>query len=59
MPTYGERLPLTVFWTDDGAYVTAASAEHAALLGKRVLRLNGRDITSVADTIRLYLPHEN
>jgi hypothetical protein len=59
MPQYAQRLPVTMYWSDDGPYVTAAAAEYAALLGQRVVRLNGHAIAAVADTIRLYLPHEN
>ncbi|MEW5915275.1 MAG: hypothetical protein AB1762_02665 [Gemmatimonadota bacterium] len=59
IPQYGQRLPVTMFWHDDGPYITAATAEHAALLGRRVVRLNGHDVKALGDTVRLYLPHEN
>ncbi len=59
MPVYPVRLPITTLWTDDGPYITGASAEYGSLLGSRITRLNGRSISAVADTIRAYLAHEN
>jgi hypothetical protein len=59
IPQYAYRLPVTMFWHDDGPYITGANAENAALLGRRIVRLNGHDVKAVADTVRLYLPHEN
>jgi hypothetical protein len=48
-----------MYWHDDGPYITGASSEHAELLGRRVVRLNGHDVKGIADSVRLYLPHEN
>jgi hypothetical protein len=59
MPVYPVRLPITTLWTDDGPYITGATAEYRSLVGSRIARLNGRSITAVADTIRAYLAHEN
>lgn len=59
IPMYAQRLPITTLWADDGPYITGASPEYASLLGQRIVRINGHAISAVADTIRLYLPHEN
>lgn len=60
LPAYVLRMPFTIFWFDEnGPVIVNASNDHAALVGARITRVNGRDSRSVADTLRLYLSNEN
>jgi hypothetical protein len=59
LPTYPLRLPFTIFWFEGGPVIVNADDDHIALVGSRITRVNGRDIRSVADTLRLYLSNEN
>ena len=58
-PHYQGRLPLEVLWTEAGPVVVGADSARAGLLGRRIVGVDGRPITAVADTLALYLPHEN
>jgi len=59
MPMYAQRLPITIWWADDGPYITGTTPTYAGLAGHRIVGLNGQPIVAVADTIRRYLAHEN
>jgi hypothetical protein len=52
-------MPFTIFWFETGPVIVNATDDHAALVGARIMRVNGRDLRSVADTLRLYLSNEN
>jgi hypothetical protein len=59
LPTYALRMPFTIFWFESGPVIVNAADDRAALVGARITRVNGRDIRTVADTLRLYLSNEN
>lgn len=59
LPIYPLRMPFTIFWFETGPVIVNATDDRAALIGGRITRVNGRDIGSVADTLRLYLSNEN
>lgn len=53
------RLPLSLYWFDDGIYVVAIDETHAAAQGLRVVSLGGRPIDELTRRIQPYLPTEN
>lgn len=59
LPQPAVRLPIETLWTDDGPYIVAASAHFTALLGQRIVGIDDHPIEAVADTLRVYIPHES
>lgn len=59
LPAYTLRMPFTIYWFESGPVIVNASADHLALVGARITRVNGYDLRTVADTLRLYLSNEN
>lgn len=51
--------PLALTWLRDGYYVTGTVLEHQALLGSKLLQINGRDVTAVERELATLIPHEN
>jgi hypothetical protein len=52
-------LPLELYLFRDGLFVRAAPAEHADLVGARVVRIGGTDVEAAIDSAALYVSHEN
>ncbi|HET7461096.1 MAG TPA: hypothetical protein VFJ82_07600 [Longimicrobium sp.] len=54
------RLPVRVWWFDDGLFVVRARPGYEALLGARVLRICGRSVDEVRRAVRpLYAANES
>lgn len=43
-----------LFWFADGLFIVRADADHGALVGSRVLQIEGRSVEAVAKTLRQY-----
>lgn len=59
LPQPAVRLPIETLWMDDGPYIVAASAPFTALLGQRIVGIDDHPMEAVADTLRMYIPHES
>jgi hypothetical protein len=53
------ELPVSFYWFEDGLYVRAATAEHAALVGSRVLAIGGLPPESALARLRPLISHDN
>ncbi|HEX8172694.1 MAG TPA: hypothetical protein VF824_19310 [Thermoanaerobaculia bacterium] len=53
------RLPIGVYWFDDGIYVTAATAANADLIGTRVVAVGGTAALDVMQRVATLFAHEN
>ena len=51
--------PINFYWFSDGVYVEGTTKENAALLGARILKVEGVPITTTLDAIKLLVPSEN
>ena len=59
LPRPAMRLPVAIYWFDEGPRVIAATPEHQDLVGHRLVALGERPIAEVLDTLARFLPHEN
>jgi hypothetical protein len=51
--------PIALDWLEDGVVVTAARADGKALLGKRLVAIEGKPFEEVAQALRGVLAHDN
>ncbi len=51
--------PLSLWWLDDGLYVTAITAEHCNMLGSRLLMYGGRPAVEAASAMSEMFPARN
>ena len=52
-------LPITVKWFEDGLYVVRINEENASILGSKLVKVNGIDISLVLTKLRAVVPHGN
>ncbi|HKB14550.1 MAG TPA: hypothetical protein VKF62_00710 [Planctomycetota bacterium] len=58
-PAEGFACPIAFEWLDDGVVVSAARGEGKALLGKRLVAIEGKPFDEVAQALRGILAHDN
>ena len=56
LPDAMARLPVEFYWFDDGLRVVAISADHAALLGSRLVAINDMPAAEVTERMRAVVP---
>jgi len=52
-------LPLLTYYFSDGLYITSVINEHSDLLGRKILGINGKDISLLYDSLKTIISHEN
>jgi hypothetical protein len=52
-------LPLQLYWFSDGIYVMQTTKDYEKLLGSRIVRINGFDILSIADSLSTLITVDN
>jgi len=52
-------LPLQVYWFKDGIHVITTSNEHASLIGKRIMSVNGTPVEVVMDSLSTLVTKDN
>ena len=58
-PSPFQLLPITLYWFDDGIYVTGAAAQYQNLLAGRVLSVGETPIDDATRILTALVPHEN
>jgi hypothetical protein len=58
-PDAFRRLPLTLYWFQDGIFVVAAAEQYRTLLGGKLERLGRMSVDEACRTMSALVPHEN
>lgn len=53
------RLPILLYWLDDGMYVVGIAAEHDWAMGKKLHSIGGIEVPKLIERIRPMVPHDN
>lgn len=58
-PLAAVRLPIALYWFQDGLFVVAATKEQRELLGCRLQRVGDQEIAAVCRQLAAFISHEN
>ncbi|HAS39118.1 MAG TPA: hypothetical protein DCS93_01505 [Microscillaceae bacterium] len=53
------RLPINIYWFDDGIFIRAATSENKALVGAKILKIGDQPIEKLQEVARKYITYEN
>jgi hypothetical protein len=52
-------LPMTCYWFEDGIHVTRCPVEHAPMLGKKLMEINGHPVKQIIDSLATLIPGQS
>ncbi|OJJ15254.1 hypothetical protein BKI52_38205 [marine bacterium AO1-C] len=53
------RLPVNIYWFDDGVFIRATTPENKALVGAKILKIGNQSIEQLLKAARKYITYEN